>query len=209
MMDKSVEEEVGITTEIEVKEIDWDESIRLQVSELLCEFYEACESGDIDAPRHNRLRGIYPTIAYDEETCFHPVLLAINIPLLQGDTIHYQYDWHELPLSLNQLLTEIQEKEGLPLEHAGKALSPKELLYEARLALTVTQDDVEFAKEHGWPELMQRVREGTRSTHRLATKCLGRYIIANKRVQRIRRREAKMQKEMQKDSEEDEQEGEN
>lgn len=199
------EEEVDTTTEIDAEEIDWDESIRLQVSELLCEFYDACERGEIDAPQHNRLRGIYPTIAYDEETCSHPVLLSINIPLLQGGAIHYQYDWHELPLSLNQLLTEIQEKEALPLEHVGKAHSPQELLYEARLALTVTQEDVEFAKEHGWTELMQRVREGIRSTHRLAAKCLGRYIIANKRAQRIRRREAKMQK----DSKQDEPEGEN
>ena len=191
-------------------EIDWDESIRLQVSELLCEYYAACESGEIDAPQHNRLRGIYPTIAYDEETCSHPVLLAINIPMLEGGRISYQYDWHELPLSLNQLLTEIQEKEGLPIEHAGKPLPPQELLYEARLALTVTQDDVDYAKEHGWPELMQRVREGTRSTNRLAAKCLGRYIKSKirarrKRVQRKRRRDAKMQK----DSEQDEQEGEN
>lgn len=199
------EEEVDTTTEIDAEEIDWDESIRLQVSELLCEFYEACESGEIDAPGHNRLRGIYPTIAYDEETCPHPVLLAINIPMLRGGAIHYQYDWHELPLPLNQLLTEIQENEALPLEDAGKAHSPKELLYEARLALTVTQDDVEFAKEHGWPELMQRVREGTRSTHRLAAECMGRYVIANKRAQRRHRREAKMQK----DSKQDEQEGEN
>jgi hypothetical protein len=184
-------------------EIDWDESIRLQVSELLCEFYEACESGEIDAPEHNRLRGIYPTIAYDEETCSHPVLLAINIPMLRGGAINYQYDWHELPLPLNQLLTEIQENEGLPLEHAGKAFSPQDLLYEARLALTVTQDDVEFAKEHGWPELMQRVREGTRSTNRLAAKCLGRYIKATKRVQRRQRREAKKQR----DSDQENQEG--
>ena len=102
-------------------------------------------------------------------------------------------------------MTEIQEKEGLPIEYAGKPLPPQELLYEARLALTVTQDDVDYAKEHGWPELMQRVREGTRSTNRLAAKCLGRYIKANKRAQRKQRREAKMQK----DSEQDEQEGEN
>ena len=204
MGNKSVDEEMKSTSEVEEEEIDWDESIRLQVSELLCEFYDACESGEIDPPQHNRLRGIYPTIAYDEETCSHPVLLAISIPMLRGDRICYQYEWHELP-SLTQLLTEIQEKEGLPLEHTGVNLPPKELLYEARLALMVTQDDVDYAKEHGWPELMQRVREGTRSTNRLAGKRLGLYIRANKRVQRRQRREAKMQK----DSKQDEQEGEN
>lgn len=185
MLDQTITIEGGNEPIIE---IDWDESIRLQVSELLCDFYDACERGLFNAPQHNRLRGIYPTIAYDEETCPHPVLLAINIPMLEGGRISYQYEWHELPLPLNQLLTELQEKEGLPLEHAGQVLSAKDLLYEARLALTVTQADVEFAKEHGWPELMRRVREGTRSTNRLAANCLGRYIKATKRAQRRQRK---------------------
>ena len=61
----------------------------------------------------------------------------------------------------------------------------------------------EFAKEHGWPELMRRVREGTRSTNRLAANCLGRYIKATKRAQRRQRREAKKQR----DSDQENQEG--
>ena len=60
-------ETIGDVAEDET-EIDWDESIRLQVSELLCEYYDACEAGKINRTRHNHLRGVYHTIAYDEET---------------------------------------------------------------------------------------------------------------------------------------------
>jgi hypothetical protein len=185
-------------------EIDWDESIRLQVSELLCEFYDACESGKINRTRHNHLRGVYPTIAYDEEACTHPVLIGISLPQLEGGAIFYRYDWHELPLSIHQLLTTIQEKEGFPLEQAGQQFPPEELLFEARLALTVTQDDLDFAQEHGWPTLMRCVREGTRSTHRLASNCMGRYIIVNRRARRKERREARMQRDSNQDDKGDE-----
>lgn len=178
--------------EIEIEsEIDWEQSIRLQVSEMLCEFYSACESGEIDPPTHNRLRGIYPTIAYDEEVSSHPVLLSIHIPVLSDTTIHYRYDWHELPLSMNQILADIQDSEGFEFEFVGRAFSPEDLLYEARKALTVTPTDVEFAKEYGWEELMLQVRQGKRSTHRLVPAKLARFIIANKRAQRRQRRQNK------------------
>lgn len=178
--------------EIEIEsEIDWEQSIRLQVSEMLCEFYSACESGEIDPPTHNRMRGIYPTIAYDEEVSPHPILLSIHIPVLSDGTIHYRYGWQELPLSMNQVLADIQDSEGFDFEFVGRAFCPEELLYEARKALTVTPSDVEYAKEYGWEELMLQVQQGKRSTHRLVSEKLARFIIANKRAERRQRRQNK------------------
>ena len=185
-MSEDMESQEEIDTD---SDIDWEESIRLQVSELLCEFHSACESGEIDPPTHNRLRGIYPTIAYDEEVSPHPILLSIHIPVLSDGTIHYRYDWQELPLSMNQVLADIQGSEGFDFEFVGRAFCPEDLLYEARKALTITPSDVEFAKEHGWEELMLQVQQGKRSTHRLVTGKLARFIIANKRAERRQRRQ--------------------
>jgi hypothetical protein len=184
-------------------EIDWDESIRLQVSEMLCEFHSACESGKINPPTHNRMRGIYPTIAYDEEVSAHPILLSIHIPVLSDGTIHYRYDWQELPLSMNQALADIQDSEGFDIEFVGRVFNPEDLLFEARKALTVTPSDVEFAKEHGWEELMLQVRQGKRSTHRLVTGKIARFIIANKRAERRLRRQKKAQRHTSKNGKED------
>jgi hypothetical protein len=184
-------------------DINWDLSIRLQVSEMICEFHSACENGEINPPNHNRLRGVYPTIAYDEEVSPHPILLSIHIPILSSGTIHYRYDWQELPLSMNQALADIQDSEGFDFEDVGRVFSPEELLFEARKALTITPADVEFAKKHGWVELMLQVQQGKRSTHRLITQKLAHYIVANKRAERRQRRQEKRKQYSSKNDERD------
>ena len=97
---------------------------------------------------------------------------------LRGRTVIYEIDREELPIGLADYMTELLEFEGMP---TSIDWNPTDVFIEAKVATILLPEDILFARENGWRELMQQVRSGARTTHRLAVEKMGRMALADKK----------------------------
>jgi hypothetical protein len=184
MMDEyGDEKEVGYTLENEVDEDDWESIIQMQVNELSC----ILESKGIQRPGQfeNGLRTsshlVYPIVAYDAERCPCPTVLGLVLTGLAGKTLFFGMGIKGLSAGMLDYMNELLEFEGMPI---GVQWNPADVFIEAKVATILLPDDILFARENGWIEMMSQVREGKRSTHRLAVAKLGRMALAHEKQKR-------------------------
>ena len=197
MMDESGDgEEVGYTFEVEVDEEDWEDIIQMQVNEM------SCLAGVEGLQRPGRFANgrrtssflVYPIVAYDDERCPYPLVLGLVLTGLRGGTAIYEIDREQLPIGLADYMTELLEFQGMP---TCVDWNPTDVFIEAKVATILLPDDVLFARENGWLELMAQVRSGARTTHRLAVEKMGRMALADKK-------QRKAYKELRKENPDDE-----
>ena len=184
MMDGYEEDEsVDYAFEIEVDENEWESIIQMQVNELSC----ILESKGIQRPGQfeNGLRTsshlVYPIVAYDAERCPCPTVLGLVLTGLAGKTLFFGMGIKGLSVGLVDYMNELLELEGMPV---GVQWNPADVFIEAKVATILLPDDILFARENGWIEMMKQVREGKRSTHRLAVAKLGRMALAHEKQKR-------------------------
>ena len=200
MMDESDdEEEVGYTLDMEVDEENWENIIQMQVNEMSC--LAGVEGLQRPGRHHNGRRTssflVYPIVAYDDERCPYPLVLGLVLTGLRGRTVIYEIDREELPIGLADYMTELLEFEGMP---TSIDWNPTDVFIEAKVATILLPEDILFARENGWHELMQQVRSGARTTHRLAVEKMGRMALADKK-------QRKAYKELKKENLDDEERG--
>ena len=179
VMEKDTEKKDKLVQDFEEK-IDWELALQLQINELSC----LAENEGIQRPgifsngRRTSSKLIYPVLAYDAVHCPYPTVIGLILTGLQGKTIMVGLGKQELPLGLKTCLDEILEFEGMAVEVHWKAADVADILLEARIATILLPEDVMFARQNGWVEMMALVRQGERSTHRLVVAKMGRMALA-------------------------------
>ncbi len=126
-----------------------------------------------------------------------PTCVGIGSDRSSGRTVIYEIEREELSIGLADYMTELLEFEGMPI---GVDWNPTDVFIEAKVATILLPDDVLFARENGWLELMAQVRSGARTTHRLAVEKMGRMALADKK-------QRKAYKELKKENLDHEEEG--
>ena len=178
-MDKKQKDKATLKHECE-QEIDWELAIQLQINELSCiaESEGVQRPGKLPNGNGTSSTLIYPVLAYDAVHCPYPTVIALYLTGLAGESTLVGYGKQELPKELKTCLEEVLEFEGLIAGVHWKVEFVVDVLLEARIATVLLPKDVLYAREHGWFELMSLVRQGERSTHRLAVSKLGRMALA-------------------------------
>ena len=174
------EEKVENAFEIGVNEDDWESIIQMQVNEISCILMEKGiqRPGQFPNGRRTSSKLVYPIVAYDAERCPCPTVLGLVLTGLAGQSKFFGVAKKGLPVELIDYMNELLEFEGMPImDH----WSPHEVFIEARVATILLPDDLLFARENGWIELMGQVREGKRSTHRLVVTKMGRMALMDKK----------------------------
>ena len=172
------EENMDLTFEVEVDEDEWESIIQMQVNELSC----IAESKGIQRPgefpngQRTSSHLVYPIVAYDAERCPCPTVLGLVLTGLAGKTLFFGMGIKGLSAGLVDYMNDLLEFEGMPV---GVQWNPADVFIEAKVATILLPDDILFARENGWVEMMNQVREGKRSTHRLAVAKLGRMALAH------------------------------
>ncbi|RZD46835.1 MAG: hypothetical protein CXT68_05730 [Methanobacteriota archaeon] len=184
MIDGNEEDESGnYAFEIEVNEDEWESIIQMQVNELSC----ILESENIQRPgkftngRRTSSHLVYPIVAYDAERCPYPTVLGLVLTGLAGKTLFFGTGIKGLSVGLVDYMNDLLEFEGMTI---GIQWNPADVFIEAKVATILLPDDILFARENGWIEMMSQVREGKRSTHRLAVAKLGRMALAHEKQKR-------------------------
>jgi len=181
MMDRDESENYAF--EIEVNEDDWESIIQMQINELSC----ILENEGIQRPgkfangRRTSSHLIYPIVAYDAERCPYPTVLGLVLTGLAGKTLFFGMGIKGLSIDLVDYMNDLLEFEGIP---TGVEWNPADVFIEAKVASILLPDDILFARENGWVEMMSQVREGKRTTHRLAVAKLGRMALAHDKQKR-------------------------
>ena len=174
------DENVDHAFEIEVGENDWESIIQMQVNELSC----ILEKEGIERPgqfangRRTSSHLVYPIVAYDAERCPYPTVLGLVLTGLAGKTLFFGMGIKGLSVGLVDYMNELLELEGMPV---GVQWNPADVFIEAKVATILLPDDILFARENGWIELMGQVREGKRSTNRLVVTKMGRMALMDKK----------------------------
>jgi len=177
------EESLEYALEIETNEDDWESIIQMQVNELSCRV----ESEGIQRPgqsatgRRTSSRLVYPIVAYDDERCPYPTVLGLVLTGLAGKTLFYGMKIKELSVGLVDYMEDLLDFEGMP---TGVQWNPVEIFIEAKVATILLPDDILFARENGWIEMMNQVRDGKRSTHRLVVSKMGRMALTDEKQKR-------------------------
>ena len=171
------DESVDYEFEIEVDENDWESIIQMQVNELSC----ILEKKGIQRPgkiagRRTSSHLVYPIVAYDAERCPCPTVLGLVLTGLAGKTLFFGTGIRGLSVGLVDYMNELLEFEGMPI---GIQWNPADVFIEAKVATILLPDDILFARENGWIEMMKQVRDGKRSTHRLVVDKMGRMALAH------------------------------
>jgi hypothetical protein len=178
MIDKYDKENGDYAFDVEIDENDWESIIQIQVNELSC----IVESEGIQRPgqlangQRTSSHLVYPIIAYDAERCPYPTVLGLVLTGLAGKTLFFGMGTKGLSTGLLDYMNELLEFEGMPI---GVQWNPADIFIEARIATILLPDDIIFARENGWIEMMSQVREGKRSTHRLVVAKMGRMALAH------------------------------
>ena len=169
---------VGLTLEVEVDEDEWESIIQMQVNELSCILEKEGIQRPGKFPNDQRTSShlVYPIVAYDAERCPCPTVLGLVLTGLAGKTLFFGMGIKGLSVGLVEYMNELLELEGMPV---GVQWNPADVFIEAKVATILLPDDILFARENGWIEMMKQVREGKRSTHRLAVTKLGRMALAH------------------------------
>ena len=177
------DESVEHAFEIEVDEDDWESIIQMQVNELSCilEKEGIQRPGQLANGRRTSSHLVYPIVAYDAERCPCPTVLGLVLTGLSGKTLFFGMGIKGLSVGLVDYMTDLLEFEGMPI---GVQWNPADVFIEAKVATILLPDDILFARENGWIEMMSQVREGKRSTHRLAVAKLGRMALAHEKQKR-------------------------
>jgi hypothetical protein len=177
------DESVDYEFEIEVDENDWESIIQMQVNELSCilEKKGIRRPGQLENGRRTSSHLVYPIVAYDAERCPCPTVLGLVLTGLAGKTLFFGMGIKGLSVGLVDYMNELLEFEGMPI---GVQWNPADVFIEAKVATILLPDDILFARENGWIEMMKQVREGKRSTHRLAVAKLGRMALAHEKQKR-------------------------
>jgi len=177
------DESVDYAFEIEVDENDWESIIQMQVNELSCILEKEGIQRPGKFPNDQRTSShlVYPIVAYDAERCPCPTVLGLVLTGLAGKTLFFGMGIKGLSVGLVEYMNELLELEGMPV---GVQWNPADVFIEAKVATILLPDDVLFARENGWIEMMSQVREGKRSTHRLAVAKLGRMALAHEKQKR-------------------------
>jgi hypothetical protein len=184
MMDGYEEEEsVDCAFEIEVNEDDWESIIQMQVNELSCilEMEGIQRPGQFPNGRRTSSNLVYPIVAYDAERCPCPAVLGLVLTGLEGKTLFFGMGIKGLSVGLVDYMNDLLEFEGMPI---GIQWNPADVFIEAKVATILLPDDILFARENGWIEMMSQVRDGKRSTHRLAVAKMGRMALAHEKQKR-------------------------
>ncbi len=176
-------ESVDCAFEIEVNENDWESIIQMQVNELSCILEEKGiqRPGQFGNGRRTSSKLVYPIVAYDAERCPCPTVLGLVLTGLAGKSLFFGMGIKGLSDELVGYMNELLEFEGMPI---GVKWNPAEVFIEARVATILLPDDILFARENGWVEMMRQVREGKRSTHRLVVAKMGRMALAHEKQDR-------------------------
>ncbi len=176
-------ESVDCAFEIEVNENDWESIIQMQVNELSCILEEKGiqRPGQFANGRRTSSKLVYPIVAYDAERCPCPTVLGLVLTGLAGKSLFFGMGIKGLSDELVGYMNELLEFEGMPI---GVKWNPAEVFIEARVATILLPDDILFARENGWVEMMGQVREGKRSTHRLVVAKMGRMALAHEKQDR-------------------------
>jgi hypothetical protein len=176
-------ERVDCTFEIEVEENDWESIIQMQVNELSCilEEKEIQRPGQFANGRRTSSKLVYPIVAYDAERCPCPTVLGLVLTGLAGKTLVFGMGIKGLSDELVDYMNELLEFEGMPI---WVKWNPTDVFLEARVAAILLPEDVLFARKNGWIEMMNQVREGKRSTHRLAVSKMGRMALMHDEKQK-------------------------
>ncbi|PXY72083.1 MAG: hypothetical protein CXX81_29830 [Methanobacteriota archaeon] len=183
MIDGYDDESVDYTFDIEVDEDDWESIIQMQVNELSC----LVESEGIQRPgqfangRRTSSHLVYPIVAYDAKRCPCPTVLGLVLTGLEGKTLFFGMKIKDLSVGLVDYMNDLLEFEGMPI---GVQWNPADVFIEAKVATILLPDDILFARENGWIEMMSQVRDGKRSTHRLAVAKMGRMALAHEKQKR-------------------------
>jgi len=177
------DESVDCAFEIKVDENDWESIIQMQVNELSCMLQKkgVKRPGQFANGRRTSSRLVYPIVAFDVERCPYPIVIGLVLTGLAGKTLLFGVEIKDLSVELKDYMNELLEFEGIP---TGIRWNPVDVFIEARVATILLPDDVLFARENGWIEMMSQVREGKRSTHRLAVDKLGRMALAHEKQKR-------------------------
>lgn len=181
MMDR--DESGNYAFEIEVNEDDWESIIQMQINELSCilEHEGIQRPGKFANGRRTSSHLIYPIVAYDAERCPYPTVLGLVLTGLAGKTLFFGMGIKGLSIDLVDYMNDLLEFEGIP---TGVEWNPADVFIEAKVASILLPDDILFARENGWVEMMSQVREGKRTTHRLAVAKLGRMALAHDKQER-------------------------
>ena len=176
-------ESVDYAFEIEVNEDDWESIIQMQVNELSCILEEKGiqRPGQFTNGRRTSSKLVYPIVVYDAERCPCPTVLGLVLTGLAGKTLFFGMGMEGLSVELVDYMNELLEFEGMPI---GVKWNPAEVFIEARVATILLPDDILFARANGWIEMMNQVREGKRSTHRLVVAKMGRMALAHEKQKR-------------------------
>ena len=177
------DESLDYDVEIEVDEDEWESIIQIQVNELSC----IVEKEGIQRPgkfangRRTSSQLVYPIVAYDSDRCPYPTVLGLVLTGLGGKTLFFGMGIKGLSVGLVDYMNDLLEFEGMPI---GVQWNPADVFIEAKVATILLPEDILFARENGWVEMMSQVREGKRSTHRLAVAKLGRMALAHEKQKR-------------------------
>jgi hypothetical protein len=174
---------VGLTLEVEVDEDEWESIIQMQVNELSCILEKEGIQRPGKFPNGQRTSShlVYPIVAYDAERCPYPTVLGLVLTGLAGKTLFFGMGIKGLSAGLVDYMNDLLEFEGMPV---GVQWNPADVFIEAKVATILLPDDILFARENGWVEMMNQVREGKRSTHRLVVAKMGRMALAHEKQER-------------------------
>jgi len=177
------DESVDYASEIEVDEDEWESIIQMQVNELSCilEKEGIQRPGQLANGRRTSSHLVYPIVAYDAERCPCPTVLGLVLTGLAGKTLFFGMGIKGLSVGLVDYMNELLVFEGMPI---GVQWNPADVFIEAKVATILLPDDILFARENGWVEMMNQVREGKRSTHRLVVAKIGRMALAHEKQER-------------------------
>ena len=178
MIDEYDKENGNYAFDIEIDENDWESIIQMQVNELSCilEKEGVQRPGKFANGQRTSSHLVYPIVAYDAERCPYPTVLGLVLTGLAGKTLFFGTGIRGLSVGLVDYMNELLEFEGMPI---GIQWNPADVFIEAKVATILLPDDILFARENGWIEMMKQVRDGKRSTHRLVVDKMGRMALAH------------------------------
>tara|TARA_B100000767_G_C19605879_1_gene467689 strand:- start:126 stop:704 length:579 start_codon:yes stop_codon:yes gene_type:complete len=161
---------------------DWEKDIQNQVNELSCLAQEegVIRPGKFPNGQRTCSKLVFPILLYDQFYCPEPTVIGIVLTGLHGKSTIYGTSKENLRSPLKAFIEEIETFEGMyPAHWDGKVVV--DLFLEKRVALILLPEDVFFARENGWMELMNEVRKANRSTHRVLVNKMGRCALIDKK----------------------------
>ena len=173
-----IEKEVKEDRKIELNEDNFEEYLQMRINELSCLSREAgiVRPGQLPDGRRTNSVLVFPILAHTGSPNFMPRVIGLVFTGLAGKSVYFGDGKLDLEEDLITTMNELLEFEGMP---PSVNWSPIEVFLESNYGIILLPADVLYAREHGWHELMKKVRSGERTSNRLVVSMMGRMALVS------------------------------